>query len=95
MHGSMVDIQSATAEKRRGKKERETTAAKYNGLPYWVAIKICARLSARISPQVRSIANFLCMLPMSVARSFSSILTIGHIAYWREGVTGVHGADNV
>jgi len=36
----MVDIQSATAENRRGKIERrkkkkeETTAAKYNGLPY-------------------------------------------------------------
>jgi len=31
----MVDIQSATAENRRGKKKKkETTAAKYNGLPY-------------------------------------------------------------
>jgi len=35
----MVDIQSATDEIRRGKKERmkkkiETAAAKYNGLPY-------------------------------------------------------------
>jgi len=35
----MVNIQSLTAENRRGKKERrkkkkETTAAKYNGLPY-------------------------------------------------------------
>jgi len=36
----MVDIQSATAEDRRGKKEQEeTTAAKYNGLPYWAAIR--------------------------------------------------------
>ena len=41
MCGSMVDIQSATAEIRRGKKERkkerkkkETTAVKYNGLTY-------------------------------------------------------------
>jgi len=33
MCGSMVDIQSATAENRRGKKKEETTAAKYNGLP--------------------------------------------------------------
>jgi len=35
MCGSMVDIQSPTAEIRRGKKERRrlvTTAAKYNGL---------------------------------------------------------------
>jgi len=38
MCGSMVDIQSATAEIRRGKKERrklETTGQKYNGLPYY------------------------------------------------------------
>jgi len=39
MCGSMADIQSATAEIRRGKKERkkeeeETTGQKYNGLPY-------------------------------------------------------------
>jgi len=34
MCGSMVDIQSATAENRRGKmkKEEETTAAECNGL---------------------------------------------------------------
>jgi len=32
----MADIQSATAEIRRGKKEekKETTGQKYNGLPY-------------------------------------------------------------
>jgi len=39
MRGSMADIQSATAEIRRGKKERkkkreETTEQKFNGLPY-------------------------------------------------------------
>jgi len=36
MCGSMADIQSAAAEIRRGKKEEEeqTTARKYNGLPY-------------------------------------------------------------
>ena len=37
MCGSMVDIQSATAEIRRGKKKErktETTGQKYNGLPY-------------------------------------------------------------
>jgi len=49
MCGSMVDIQSAMAENRREKKKErkkerrrikkvETTAAKYNGLPYWAAI---------------------------------------------------------
>jgi len=41
MCGSMVDIQSATAENRRGKKDRkknkeESTGRKYNGLPYYM-----------------------------------------------------------
>jgi len=38
MCGSMADIQSPTAEIRRGKKERkiETTGQKYNGLPYYI-----------------------------------------------------------
>jgi len=40
MCGSMVDIQSATAEIRRGKKEinkeEETTWQKYNGLSYYI-----------------------------------------------------------
>jgi len=38
MCGSMVDVQSATTENRRGTKKIETTAAKYNGMPYWAAI---------------------------------------------------------
>ena len=32
---SMVDIQTAAAEIRRGKKEEETTGQKYNGLPHY------------------------------------------------------------
>jgi len=42
MCGNMVHIQSATAEIRRGKRreKRETTAAKYNSLHYWVAITL-------------------------------------------------------
>jgi len=41
MWGSMVDIQSPTAEIRRGeakkkKEEKETTKQKYNGLPYYI-----------------------------------------------------------
>jgi len=42
MCGSMVDIQSLTAEIRRGKKKKEdrkkteTTGQKYNGLPYYI-----------------------------------------------------------
>jgi len=37
MRGSMVDIQSLTAEIRRGKKRKkiEITGQKYNGLPYY------------------------------------------------------------
>jgi len=38
--------------------------------------------------------QILCMLPMSVAWS-SGMLTIGHIAYRREEVTGVHSAGEV
>jgi len=40
MCGSMVDIQSATAEIRQGKKQKkkkeQTTGQKYNGLPYYI-----------------------------------------------------------
>ena len=32
--GSIADIQSEAAEIRQGKKEEQTTAWKYNGLPY-------------------------------------------------------------
>jgi len=43
----MVDVQSLTADNRRGNKGKrrrkknkiETTAAKYNGLPYWAVIR--------------------------------------------------------
>ena len=34
----------------------------------------------------RNLYQFLCMLPMSVARSSSGTLTIGRIAYRREGI---------
>jgi len=36
MCGSMVDIQSMAAEIRRGKKKKEITGQKYNGLPYYI-----------------------------------------------------------
>jgi len=51
---------------------------------------VCVSLSARISPEPHAgpLPNFLCMLPMSVARSSSGLLTIGRIAYRREGVDG-------
>jgi len=49
----------------------------------------CLSVSVRedISGTTRAIfTNFLCMLPVSVARSFTNIFTIGHIAYRQEGV---------
>ena len=51
---------------------------------------LCVCLSARISPapHARSLLKFCCMLPMAVARSFSGMLTIGRIAYRREGGDG-------
>jgi len=53
-----------------------------------VCVSVCP--SARISPEThaRSLPNVLCMLPMSVARSFSGTLTIGRIACRREGSDG-------
>jgi len=63
MCGSMVDIQYASAENRRGKKkkEEETTGRKYNGLPYSVGrplqvVKIIWQKAA--SPHSRSSASF-------------------------------------
>jgi len=53
-------------------------------------MSVCVSLSARISPEphARPLPNLLCLLPMSVARSSSGLLTIGRIAYRREGVDG-------
>ena len=49
MCGSMVDIQSPTAEIRRGKKKKErrieTTGRKYNGLPYYIGQTITTEMS--------------------------------------------------
>ena len=63
----------------------------------YMPVCLCVCLSARISPKpyARSLPNLLCMLPMSVARSASGTLTIGRIAYRREGVTGMHSEDEV
>jgi len=59
------------------------------GLYVCVCVCLCVCLSVRedISGTTRAIfTNFLCMLPMSVARSSSGMFTIGRIAYRREGV---------
>jgi len=52
------------------------------------SVCVSVSLSDRISPEphARSLRNFLCMLPMSVARSFSGMFTIGRIAYRREWI---------
>jgi len=43
----MIDIQSATAEIRRGKKKKkkieETTGQKYNGLPHYIEVVVIGR----------------------------------------------------
>ena len=44
----MVGIQSATTQNRRGKK-KETTAAEYNGLPYWGIITKCTTTQYHVS----------------------------------------------
>ena len=49
---------------------------------------VCVSMRISPEPQAQSLPNFLCMLPMSVARSSSGMLTIGHIAYCREGADG-------
>jgi len=52
----------------------------------YVCLSVC--LSARISPEPheRSLPNFLCMLPMSVAGSSFGTLMIGPMVRCREGV---------
>ena len=52
---------------------------------------LCVCLSTRMSmePHARSLPNFLCMLHMlTMARSSFGMLTIGRIAYRREGGDG-------
>jgi len=56
MRGSMADIQSATAEIRRGKKKErtkeKTAGQKYNGLPYSTGRhKYCTRSTHRMHLQ--------------------------------------------
>ena len=51
---------------------------------------MCLSVREDISGTTRAIFTkfFLCMMPVSAARSSSSTLTKGRIAYRREGVTG-------
>ena len=60
------------------------------GMSVWLSVR------EYIAGTTRAIfTTFLCMLPMSMARSCSGTLTISCIAYRREGVTGVHSAGEV
>jgi len=61
-----------------------------------MSISVCMSVCpGDISRTARAIYTFLCMFPVSVARSSSGMLTIGRIAYRREGVTGVYSAGEV
>jgi len=52
----------------------------------FVCLSVCLSVRQDISGTTRAIfTKFLCVLPMSVARSSSSMFTIGCIAYRREG----------
>ena len=61
-----------------------------------VCVCVCVCPRGYLRNHTAIFTKFLCMLPMSMARSSSDTLTIGRIAYRREGyVTGVHSADEV
>jgi len=50
---------------------------------------VCLSVLEDISGTTRAIfTNFLCMLPLSMARSYSGMLTIGRITCRREGGDG-------
>jgi len=54
-----------------------------------VCVSVCPSLREDISGTTRAIFTiFLCMLPVSVARSSSGMLTTGRIACRREGIDG-------
>jgi len=62
----------------------------------YVSLSVCMSVREDIYRTTLAIfTKFLCMLPMSVAGSSFGMLTIGRIAYRREGVTGVHSAGEV
>ena len=52
---------------------------------WWVRLSMSVCLSDRISLEPH-ITKFLCILPMSMARSSSGMFTIGCIAYRQEGI---------
>ena len=53
----------------------------------YVCLSVCLSVRQDISGTAFAIyTKFMCMLPMSVARSSSGMFTIGRIAYRREGI---------
>jgi len=53
----------------------------------YVCLSVCLSVRISLEPHARSLPIFLCMLPVSMARSSSDTFTIGRIAYRREGVS--------
>ena len=61
----MVDIQSATAEIRRGKKKEETTGRKYNGLPYSIGRpQIVYDHLIEVAPSLQTVRTLALRLPV-------------------------------
>ena len=76
--------------------KRSNTGAVAKYCNEYVCLCVCLSFREDISATTRAIfTKFLCMLPMSVARSSSGMLTIGRIAYRRERMMGVHSAGEV
>ena len=60
---------------------------------WWVCLCVCLSVCLSVRENISGttcaiFTKFLCMLPMSVARSSSATLMIGRIAYWQEGGDG-------
>jgi len=96
MCGSMVDIQSAPAENRRGKEERnkkkkreETTGWKYNGLP----IPYCGHnnsLECQIAPTQWLLSHGRGAKYWSIAMSVSVCLSVCPLAYLKNHTCKLH-----
>jgi len=70
MCGSMVDIKSATAENRRGKKKEETTTRKYDGLPYCIRAAIIRQFDSHKDSQALRVKYCIVGIPHSAATWF-------------------------
>jgi len=67
---------------------------------WWVCLYVCLSVCLSVREHMSGttctiFTKFLCMLPMTVARSSSGMMTIGRIAYRREGGERVHSVGAV